>query len=132
MSASATIFISSSGSSAFIPVIAEMKNPRDYRKAVYVCMVVVNAAYLSFGLVVYRWCGQWVASPSLGLSTGVFCFHGGIGIESVGEMEDTNRRIVSRPNHQNGSIRHRHDRSHRIRGSLPPHRSQIYLRPHPA
>ncbi|KAH6684582.1 transmembrane amino acid transporter protein-domain-containing protein [Halenospora varia] len=66
MSASATIFISSSGSSAFIPVIAEMKNPRDYRKAVYVCMAVVNAAYLSFGLVVYRWCGQWVASPSLG------------------------------------------------------------------
>ncbi|RDW77408.1 hypothetical protein BP6252_05461 [Coleophoma cylindrospora] len=66
MSASATIFISSSGSSAFIPVIAEMRNPRDYRKALYVCNAIVNSAYLSFGLVVYRWCGQWVASPSLG------------------------------------------------------------------
>ncbi|KAF4622822.1 hypothetical protein G7Y89_g14202 [Cudoniella acicularis] len=66
MSASATIFISSSGSSAFIPVIAEMKNPKDYNKAVYVSSAIVNAAYLTFGLVVYRWCGQWVASPSLG------------------------------------------------------------------
>ena len=29
-------------------------------------MFIVTAAYLSFGMVVYRWCGQWVASPSLG------------------------------------------------------------------
>lgn len=27
---------------------------------------IVTASYLSFSLVVYRWCGQWVASPSLG------------------------------------------------------------------
>lgn len=26
----------------------------------------VTAAYLSFSLVVYKWCGKWVASPSLG------------------------------------------------------------------
>ena len=64
--ASTTIFCSSAGSSAFIPVISEMKNPKDYRKAVYVCMSIVTAAYLSFSLVVYRWCGKWVASPSLG------------------------------------------------------------------
>lgn len=29
-------------------------------------MAIVNASYLSFSLIVYRWCGQWVASPSLG------------------------------------------------------------------
>ncbi|EOD48285.1 putative neutral amino acid protein [Neofusicoccum parvum UCRNP2] len=29
-------------------------------------MSLVTAAYLSFSLVVYRWCGAWVASPSLG------------------------------------------------------------------
>jgi hypothetical protein len=64
--ASTTIFCSSAASSAFIPVVSEMRNPRDYRKAVYVCMGIVTAAYLCFSLVVYRWCGQWVASPSLG------------------------------------------------------------------
>ncbi|KXS96035.1 hypothetical protein AC578_2276 [Pseudocercospora eumusae] len=63
---STTIFVSSAGTSAFLPVISEMKNPKDYRKAVYVCMSIVTAAYLSFSLVVYRWAGQWVASPSLG------------------------------------------------------------------
>ncbi|GIZ40608.1 hypothetical protein CKM354_000394000 [Cercospora kikuchii] len=64
--ASCTIFVSSAATSAFLPVISEMKNPRDYRKAVYVCMGFVTASYLAFSLVVYRWCGQWVASPSLG------------------------------------------------------------------
>lgn len=29
-------------------------------------MGLVTASYLTFSLVVYRWCGQWVASPSLG------------------------------------------------------------------
>jgi amino acid transporter len=67
MTASATIFVSSAGTSAFVPVIAEMRNPKDFNKALYVCMGIVNAAYLSFSLVVYRWCGQWVASPSLGV-----------------------------------------------------------------
>ncbi|KAK3069694.1 hypothetical protein LTR53_011760 [Teratosphaeriaceae sp. CCFEE 6253] len=66
MVASCTIFVSSAGTSAFLPVISEMKNPRDFRKSLFVCMAIVNAAYLSFSLVVYRWCGQWVASPSLG------------------------------------------------------------------
>jgi len=66
MVASCTIFVSSAGTSAFLPVISEMRNPRDYRKALFVCMGIVTAAYLSFSLVVYRWCGQWVASPSLG------------------------------------------------------------------
>ncbi len=66
MVASCTIFVSSAGTSAFLPVISEMRNPRDYRKSLFVCMGIVNAAYLSFSLVVYRWCGSWVASPSLG------------------------------------------------------------------
>lgn len=69
MSASATIFVSSAGTSAFLPVISEMRNPKDYNKAVYACMAFVNAAYLAFSLVVYKWCGQWVASPSLGVSS---------------------------------------------------------------
>lgn len=66
MTATCTIFISSAGTSAFLPVISEMREPRDYRKAVYVAMGFVTTSYLCFALVVYRWCGAWVASPSLG------------------------------------------------------------------
>ena len=66
VSASAAIFVSSAGSSIFVTVIAEMKQPRDYNKAVYVCQSLVNGSYLAFSLVVYRWCGKWVANPSLG------------------------------------------------------------------
>lgn len=67
MVASSTIFVSSAGTSAFLPVISEMRNPKDYKKALYPCMLLVTASYLAFSLVVYRWCGQWVASPSLGV-----------------------------------------------------------------
>ncbi|KAH8671161.1 transmembrane amino acid transporter protein-domain-containing protein [Xylariales sp. PMI_506] len=70
MTATATIFVSSAGTSAFLPVISEMRNPRDYKKALYVCMGLVLAMYLSFSLVVYRWCGQWVTNPSLGSAGG--------------------------------------------------------------
>lgn len=66
MVATCTVFVSSAGTSAFLPVISEMKNPRDFRKALFLCMSLITAAYLAFSLVVYRWCGQWVASPSLG------------------------------------------------------------------
>ncbi|KAL5359435.1 transmembrane amino acid transporter protein-domain-containing protein [Aspergillus floccosus] len=51
ITAAATIFVSSSATSAFLPVISEMRHPRDYPKAV---------------LVIYRWCGKWIASPALG------------------------------------------------------------------
>lgn len=50
----------------FVPVISEMRNPKDYNKAVHLCMGIVNASYLAFSVVMYRWCGQWVASPALG------------------------------------------------------------------
>jgi hypothetical protein len=66
ITATATIFVSSAGTSAFLPVISEMRNPKEFKKALYVCMGFVTAAYLSFALVVYKWCGKWVASPSLG------------------------------------------------------------------
>ncbi|PSS22273.1 hypothetical protein M430DRAFT_49421 [Amorphotheca resinae ATCC 22711] len=66
ITASATIFVSSSGTSAFLPVISEMRRPQDYRKALFTCMAFVQSTYLCFSLVVYRWCGQWVASPSIG------------------------------------------------------------------
>lgn len=68
MVTSSTIFVSSAGTSAFLPIISEMRIPRDYKKALYPCIVLVTASYLVFSLVVYRWCGQWVASPLLGVN----------------------------------------------------------------
>lgn len=67
MVASCTIFVSSAGTSAFLPVMSEMRNPNDYKKSLFLCMSLVTASYLAFSLVVYRWCGKWVASPSLGV-----------------------------------------------------------------
>ncbi|EXJ83980.1 hypothetical protein A1O3_04647 [Capronia epimyces CBS 606.96] len=66
MTAVASIFVSSAATAAFLPVISEMKRPQDYNKAVCVCMALVTSAYLAFSLVVYKWCGKWVATPSLG------------------------------------------------------------------
>ncbi|KAF1959596.1 hypothetical protein CC80DRAFT_584203 [Byssothecium circinans] len=66
ITAASTIFCSGAGTSAFLPVMSEMKNSKDYKKAVNWCMGIVTAAYLSFSIVVYWYCGKWVASPSLG------------------------------------------------------------------
>ncbi len=52
--ASATIFVSSAGTSAFLPVVSEMRKPKEFNKALFVCMGIVNAAYLAFSLVVYK------------------------------------------------------------------------------
>lgn len=64
--ATCSIFVSYAGTSAFLPVISEMREPRDFRKSLYLCMAIVIASYNSFSLVVYRYCGGWVAVPSLG------------------------------------------------------------------
>ncbi|KAF2644565.1 hypothetical protein P280DRAFT_418589 [Massarina eburnea CBS 473.64] len=83
MTATCTIFVSSAGTSAFLPVISEMKNPRDYNKAVYVCMALVQASYLTFSLVVYKWCGKWVSNPSLG-SAGATAKKAAYGVGLIG------------------------------------------------
>jgi hypothetical protein len=66
ITASATIFISSAAGPVYIPIIAEMKRPQDYRKAVIPVGVIVGSVYLSLSMVVYYYCGQWIATPSLG------------------------------------------------------------------
>lgn len=67
MVAASTIFYSSAGTSAFLPVISEMRRPKDYKKALYLCMTIVTTSYLAFTTVIYRWCGKWLANPSLGV-----------------------------------------------------------------
>ncbi|KAI1629550.1 amino acid transporter [Exophiala viscosa] len=72
ITASANIFISGSGSQMYLPVISEMRKPRDYRKACIVAGILVGAMYLTFSLVIYRWCGQWLATPAFGSAGTLF------------------------------------------------------------
>lgn len=69
MVGASTIFYSSSGTSAFLPVISEMRRPKDYKKSLYLCMTIVTLSYIVFGEVIYKWCGKWLANPSLGVRT---------------------------------------------------------------
>lgn len=66
MVSATNIFISTCGSSMFLPVISEMKRPQDYRKACLVAGFIVGAMYLSFSLVIYRYCGIWLSTPAFG------------------------------------------------------------------
>lgn len=70
MVATTTIFISSAGTSAFIPVIAEMRRPADFNKALYLCMGFVTASYIAFASVIYAWCGVYITAPALGSAGG--------------------------------------------------------------
>ncbi|KAI8212629.1 hypothetical protein K4K52_007579 [Colletotrichum sp. SAR 10_76] len=72
ITASANIFISNSGSSMYLPVISEMRRPQDYRRAALVTGGLVLAMYLSFSLVIYRWCGVWLATPAFGSAGPLF------------------------------------------------------------
>ncbi|KAF4240542.1 hypothetical protein CNMCM8980_000201 [Aspergillus fumigatiaffinis] len=49
---------------AWSPPVASL-SPRP-KKPLYMCMALVTASYLVFSVIVYRWCGKCVASPSLG------------------------------------------------------------------
>lgn len=72
ITASANIFISGSGSMMYMPVVSEMKNPMDYRKACLVAGLLVGALYLTFSLVIYRYCGIWIATPAFGSAGTLF------------------------------------------------------------
>ncbi|TYJ58994.1 hypothetical protein B9479_000433 [Cryptococcus floricola] len=60
------IFFSFAGTPGFFNVISEMKNPKDYNKAMSTCMVFVLSCYLILGCTIYHFCGQYIASPALG------------------------------------------------------------------
>jgi formate/nitrite transporter FocA (FNT family) len=43
-----------------------MRDPHHYTKALVVCQSVMTALYVAIGVVVYIYCGSFVASPALG------------------------------------------------------------------
>ena len=66
MSAVATIIFAFSGTPAFFPIVAEMRNPQHYVRSMLICQATVCTVYLAIGVVVYTYCGSYVASPALG------------------------------------------------------------------
>lgn len=83
-SAIGTYVFSYAAAPLFFPVISEMRNPRDYTKALIVCQSGVTITYVAIGCIVYYFCGSYVASPALG-SAGVLlkrvCY--GIGLPGI-------------------------------------------------
>lgn len=66
ISAVATIVFAFAGSPAFFSIISEMRNPKDYTKSLIIAQAGVTLVYLVIGIVVYYYCGSYVASPALG------------------------------------------------------------------
>ncbi|GAA5821148.1 hypothetical protein JCM3770_005692 [Rhodotorula araucariae] len=66
MNAVSNVLSSFGGIPAAMPIISEMREPRMFRRAIIVSQVGVTAFYLTIGLVVYCYAGQYVASPALG------------------------------------------------------------------
>ncbi|CAK1358692.1 unnamed protein product [Cercospora beticola] len=70
MSAISTLVFAYAGTPTFFPIAAEMRDPKMYKRSLMACQVTVTLVYLVIGIVVYYFCGSYVASPALG-SAGV-------------------------------------------------------------
>ncbi|CCT75447.1 related to neutral amino acid permease [Fusarium fujikuroi IMI 58289] len=66
MSAIAAFIFAYCGTPVFFPIAAEMREPKHYKKALILCQSVVTVVYIVVGIVVYYYCGTYVASPALG------------------------------------------------------------------
>ncbi|RSM08407.1 hypothetical protein CEP52_004660 [Fusarium oligoseptatum] len=66
ISAICTFVFAYAGTPLFFPIAAEMRDPREYTKALILCQSTVTATYIIIGIIVYYYCGSYVASPALG------------------------------------------------------------------
>ncbi|GAA5998635.1 uncharacterized protein JCM10292_007119 [Rhodotorula paludigena] len=66
MNAISNILFAYSGTPLYLPIASEMRNPRDFRKAVVCSQTIMTCFYIVVGCVVYRYAGQYVANPALG------------------------------------------------------------------
>ena len=66
VSAVSTFIFAYAGTPFYFPILAEMREPRHYTKALVLCQSIVTVTYLTIGIIVYRYCGSYVASPALG------------------------------------------------------------------
>jgi amino acid permease len=61
-----TFVFAYAGTPLFFPIVSEMRDPRQYNKALILCQIVVTITYMVVGIVIYYFCGSYVASPALG------------------------------------------------------------------
>lgn len=54
------------GTPSFFSIVSVMKDPRKYTRSLFICQGVVTTVYLIIGIVVYYYCGSYVAAPALG------------------------------------------------------------------
>lgn len=60
-----SIVFAYSGTPSFFSIVSEMREPRMYTRSMLVCQSLVTAVYTTIGIVVYYYCGSYVASPAL-------------------------------------------------------------------
>ncbi|KAF4471294.1 neutral amino acid permease [Fusarium albosuccineum] len=70
LTAAINLFAGYASTPTFMPVVAEMRVPSAFPKALFSSQAFLMACYVSFGMVVYYYCGQYVASPSLARAGG--------------------------------------------------------------
>ncbi|KAJ8114555.1 hypothetical protein OPT61_g3599 [Boeremia exigua] len=97
ISAVATFVFAYAGTPVFFPIAAEMRQPRHYAKALILCQTVVTVVYVTVGVVVYYYCGSYVASPALG-SAGKLIKQIGYGIALPGLVVSAtlNTHVISK------------------------------------
>lgn len=70
MSSISSLVFAFAGTPAFFTIVAEMRDQSRYNHSMFTCQGAVTAIYSTIGIVVYFFCGSFVASPALG-SAGV-------------------------------------------------------------
>ncbi|KAJ5803944.1 uncharacterized protein N7518_000247 [Penicillium psychrosexuale] len=66
ISAVSAIIFAYAGTPAFFSIVSEMRDPKYYTRSLIICQSCVTAVYVTIGVVVYYYCGSYVASPALG------------------------------------------------------------------
>ncbi|KAL7411377.1 transmembrane amino acid transporter protein-domain-containing protein [Mrakia frigida] len=66
MVAVVNILFAYGGSPGYFSIIAEMKNPLDYNKAMFCAQGFAIILYVTISTVLWFYCGQYIASPALG------------------------------------------------------------------
>ncbi|CAH0055154.1 unnamed protein product [Clonostachys solani] len=66
VAAISSIVFSYAGVPAFFNIASEMKDVRHYNKALTICVLFLTSVYLVIGILVYYYCGSYVASPAPG------------------------------------------------------------------
>lgn len=66
VSAVSTLIFACSATPAYFSLVAEMKDPEYFSRAVIISQICSTAVYLIVGTIIYYFCGSMVASPALG------------------------------------------------------------------